>query len=229
MQKVLIICCLCLPLALACQNNPTAEAAGEKADEWTVLFDGSSLDGWKALGHPEAFSLQQGTLFCDGSGGQLLYYAPRRFQDFELEGEVKLSPGANSGVFFRIADLDDVVQTGIEMQVLDSHGKVEPDKHDFGAIYDLREPSANAARPAGEWNHFVIYAQGPMIRVVLNGQQVVDLDLRRWNTAGRNPDGTPNKFSRPYSSMTHAGYIGLQDHGNPVWYRNLKIRELSGE
>jgi hypothetical protein len=110
------------------------------------------------------------------------------------------------------------------MQVLDSHGKKEPGKHDCGALYDIREPSANAVKPAGEWNRFRITAIGPRIEVILNGVRVVRVDLDRWTEAHRNPDGTRNKFNRPYAELDREGHIGFQDHGNPVCYRNLAIK-----
>lgn len=204
----------------------SSDSSTSVANDWVVLFNGRDLEGWKATGKPEAFSVQDGTLYCDGSGGRLLYYEPEKFQDFVLEAEVKVSEGANSGIFFRVADPADLVQTGIEMQVLDSYGKREVGTHDFGAIYDVQAPRVNAARPAGEWNQVRITCQGPRIQVDLNGTQVVDMDLSRWTEPGMNPDGTKNKFQRAYREMVHAGYIGLQDHGKPVWFRNLRVQRL---
>lgn len=235
-MKLFFLPALSALLLWSCSQSASPDTAASNSapsetstDETLVLFDGQSLEDWKATGNEEAFTIQDGLLYCKGSGGGLIYYAPGKFGDFELEGEVKLSEDANSGVFFRLTDLSNVVQTGIEMQVLDSYGKENPDKHDFGAIYDIKEPSTNAARPAGEWNNFRIRAVGPQIEVHLNGQKVMDLDLSHWTEAGQNPDGTANKFDRPYASMTEAGYIGFQDHGDPVWYRNIRLTPISSK
>jgi len=137
-----------------------------------------------------------------------------------------VGPKTNSGIFFRTADIADSVQTGIEMQVYDSLGRETPSKYDCGAIYDCQEPSINAMKKAGEWNRVTIKAIGPRIQIVMNGQQIIDMDLNRWTEAHKNPDGTKNKFNTAYQSMTHTGHFGFQDHGNPVWYRNIRIKRL---
>jgi hypothetical protein len=112
------------------------------------------------------------------------------------------------------------------VQVLDSYGKEPPDKHDCGAISDCLEPSVNAVRPPWEWNRYVITCEGSRIGVVLNGTAILDMDLDRWSDAGRNPDGTPNKFETAYREMPREGHLGLQDHGHPVWYRNVRVQRL---
>ncbi|GAB4249399.1 MAG: DUF1080 domain-containing protein [Acidobacteriota bacterium] len=210
------------PVAPAPEQSPATQPV---EGEWVDLLAGG-LENWRATGNPEAFELADGVLHCKGEGGRLLYYVPEQFQDFVFEGEVKLTPKANSGFFFRVADPQDEVQTGFEIQVLDSYGKEAPDKHDFGALYDIAAPTVNAAKPAGEWNQVRVTADGPHIVVELNGQTVVDVDLSQWKEAGRNPDGTPNKFKRPYAEMTHPGYLGIQDHGDELWFRNLRVKRL---
>lgn len=204
------------------EEGPAAQAA---PGEWLDLLAGG-LENWRATGKAAAFELADGVLHCKGEGGRLLYYVPEQFQDFVFEEEVKLTPKANSGFFFRVADPQDEVQTGFEIQILDSYGKEVPDKHDFGALYDIAAPTMNAAKPAGEWNQVRVTADGPHVVVELNGQTVVDVDLSQWTEAGRNPDGTPNKFRRPYAEMTHAGYLGIQDHGDELWFRNLRVKRL---
>ena len=87
------------------------------------LFDGNSLDGWAATGNPAGWTVDQGCIFCTAENGEYLYYTNDQFRNFELSLEFKHPPGANSGVFFRWTDLDDPVQTGIEIQILDTHGR----------------------------------------------------------------------------------------------------------
>jgi len=156
----------------------------------------------------------------------LLYYSQETFQDFEIQAQVKISERANSGIFLRVADPEDEVQTGFEVQVLDSYGKSVPGKHDFGAIYDIQEPAVNAANPAGEWNDILIICRGPHVQVELNGEMIIEVDFSLWTQPGKNPDGTDNKFQMAYKELVHPGYIGFQDHGARVWYRNVKVRKV---
>jgi type 1 glutamine amidotransferase len=189
---------------------------------WRPLLNGKDLTGWSC---PEgSWTVEDGALTMKGGG---YVWTTEPFGDFRLDFEFKISPGGNSGVFFRTGDLRDPVQTGIELQVLDSHGKSEPGKHDCGAIYDCLAPSRNAAKPAGEWNHVVLTCKGNRIEACMNGEAIIDMDLDRWTEANRNPDGTGNKFRTPYRDMPRKGHIGFQDHGNPVWYRNIRIKPLS--
>ena len=143
-----------------------------------------------------------------------------------LDLEFKLEKNTNSGVFLRTGDVVEWLHTAIEVQVLDSYGKKEVGREDCGAIFDCLAPSMNAVNPPGAWNHYTITCKGSLITVVLNGRQIISMDLNRWTDARKNPDGTPNKFNTAYKDMPRAGNIGLQYHGHPVWYRNLKILAL---
>jgi hypothetical protein len=200
----------------------------EKADGWVLLFDGKSLDGWQnANGKPmNAAAVQEGAFNPHLAGSYVPYYAKRKFGDFVLSLDFKVSKGCNSGVFFRMADPKDPVQSGFEIQLLDSAGKAKVGKHDCGALYDALEPSENAAKPAGEWQHLEITARGNLIEVVLNGQKVVSADLDRWTEAGKNPDGTKNKYKTAYRSMARDGYVGVQDHNHDVWFKNIKLKAI---
>jgi hypothetical protein len=198
--------------------TPSAQLA---ADGWVNLLNGQNLAGW--IAKPGSWTMADGVLTRQGGGD---IWSEQIFGDFTLELDFKVAEKTNSGVFFRTADIKDCVQTGIEMQVLDSHGKPAADTHDCGAIYDCLAPSKNAVKPAGEWNHVALTCRGPKINVVLNGEPVIDMNLDRWTEAGKNPDGTPNKFRTAYKDMPRCGRIGFQDHGSPVWYRNVRIKPL---
>jgi hypothetical protein len=103
------------------------------------------------------------------------------------------------------------VRRGIEVQILDSHGKNEPlGPHDCGGVIGTVGPKKNMAKPAGQWNRMVVTCKGSQMRVELNGEEIVDLDLSQSAVK-----------DRPLS-----GYVGLQDHGQPIWFRNIKIKEL---
>lgn len=189
------------------------------------LFDGKTLSGWAATGDPNGWTVDRGCIYCTADNGEYLYYTRELFRDFELSLEFKHPPGANSGVFFRWTDLDDPVQTGIEIQILDTHGREPATTKCCGAVYDVKAPTHNACTPAGEWNHMVVCTVDNIIRVALNGEQVTEMDLSGWTAPGRNPDGTPNKFNRAYCEMTETGYIGLQDHNSRIWFRNIVIEK----
>jgi hypothetical protein len=199
---------------------------GQSREGWRSLFDGKTLDGWKATGKSEGWAVEDGAIACTVKGGGYLYTV-EQFENFVLSIDFKVDKGANSGVFFRWSDLKDPVNTGIEMQVLDSYGKTTPDKHDCGAIYDIIAPKHQACKPAGEWNTAIITCNRNVISIEINGQKVAEMDLDRWTQAGMNPDGTKNKFKYAYKELPRKGHIGLQDHGNRVWYRNIKIKPLS--
>jgi hypothetical protein len=171
-------------------------------------------DGW---------AWKDGVLEAQGRGD---LWTKERYGDFILDLEFKLAPETNSGVFLRTGSIENWLHTAIEVQVLDSYGKAKSDKHDCGAIFDCLEPLKNAVKKPGEWNRYTIACKASRISVALNGQPIIDMDLDQWKEAHKNPDGTENKFNTAYKDMPREGHIGLQYHGRPVWYRNLKIRPL---
>jgi hypothetical protein len=223
----------------------------EKADGWRLLFDGKTGDGWDISGRPiPAANIADGAISTRGIGeGRQKYVmvTMESFGDFVLVADFKLTTECNSGIFFRVEDPENPVQTGLEMQVFDSylwgrddkrwkHVKVLDDAKYWacGALYAAKEPSVNAAKPAGEWNHAEITAIGPKVKFVLNEQTVVDLNLDDWKTAGKNPDGTENKYKLAMKDFPRVGRIGLQDHNkvgtkdpHDAWFKNIKIKPLA--
>ena len=144
-----------------------------------------------------------------------------RFGDFVLELEFKTE--GNGGIFIRTDDPRDCVQTGIEMQV---YRPVErPGKRSCGAIYDALAPTKEMTKD-GEWNHVIITAVDNKINIVLNGEQIIDMDLNRWAEPHKNPDESKNKFRTALKDFKRQGYIGFQDHGANVWFRNVRIKRL---
>ncbi|KKL93748.1 hypothetical protein LCGC14_1871630, partial [marine sediment metagenome] len=134
-----------------------------------------------------------------GGGGDI--WTKEKYGDFVLELEFKLAEGTNSGVFLRTGSIEEWLHTAIEVQVLDSYGKGKAGKHDCGAIFDCLAPSKNMVKRPGEWNHYTITCKASKIGVVLNGEQIIDMDLDLWTKAHKNPDGTPNKFNTAYRDM----------------------------
>src|SRR5437016_826555 len=135
---------------------------GEKANGTVLLFDGKSLSGWLSnrTGQPiPEKSVQDGVLNPLKTGGSLVY-SQAKYGNFVFSCDFKVSPKCNSGIFLRVGDPKSEVQTGFEIQVFDSAGRANPGKHDCGALYDVLPPRVNAMKPAGEWNHVEITADG---------------------------------------------------------------------
>ena len=199
--------------------------SGQAADAKKVikLFNGTDLNNWIQQ-KPRAWEAKDGVLGPSLSPGGYIW-AKGNFENFELELDFKMSKRCNSGVFFR-TNSKNPVQGGFEIQILDSHGKTKAGRHDCGALYDALAPSVNAARPAGEWNHMQLIVNGSVVKVRLNGKEVIDADLDQWKTARKNPDGSRNKFRTALKDLPRAGSIGLQYHGHPVWFKNLNLKKL---
>jgi hypothetical protein len=216
-------------LAILCASCSGAASSG--GEGFVPLWNGRDLSGWQA-GPDNSWVIEDGVLATkgrtDGKEHNADYLWTREtYGDFILELEFKIPEQANSGIFFRTSDLKDPVYTGIEMQVANSYGREQLSRTGTaGAIYDCQAPSKNAVRKPGEWNQVRLTCRGSRIQVVLNGEQVVDMDLDRWTEAQKNPDGSKNKFPRAMKDFARSGHIGLQDHGRPVWYRNLRIQRL---
>ena len=210
----------CLTLAsLTGQEKAAPTPAATAAGDWTVLFDGKDLSGWTdAAGKQTKWALEDGAMTGQKGSGDI--WTKGRYGNFILEVEFKTT--GNSGVFFRTDNRGDNVQTGLEIQVDNPGG---PDKHSVGAIYDLVPPTKNVAKK-DEWNKYVITVKGPAISVELNGEKVASMDLDLWKEAGKNPDGSANKFSRALKDWKREGHIGFQDHGHKVWYRNVRLKAL---
>jgi len=194
----------------------------ERKEGYRLLFDGTTLNGWSATRHPEEWLVKEGNLVCTGEGSGYLY-TTERFENFTLHVEYRTAPKTNSGVFFRWSDLADPVNSGLEMQILDTYDQQEMDKHSSGALYDLIAPSSNAVRPAGDWNQIRIACNRGHVQLTLNGTIVVETDIDQWTVAGHNPDGTTNKFKYAWRDQPRSGHIGLQNHGGYIEFRNIKL------
>ncbi len=162
--------------------------------------------------------------------GRGYLWTRQAYEDFELTLSYKLAEATNSGVFFR-TDPKNPVQGGFEIQLMDdagfqkTHPSVSP-RNLNGALYDAVAPAAHPVRPVGQWNELRITCQGPRIRVSINGAQTVDADISRWTTPERNPDGSPNKFKTALAELPRTGRIGLQNHGDAVWFKDIFIKRL---
>jgi len=208
----------------AAAGEPEPSGLKPDADGWIWLFNGKNLDAWQKPA-ADKWKVEDGVMSTIGKSGNI--WTKDKFGDFTIDLEVKCQKDTNSGVFLRSPKGEQNWLNGsIEIQVLGSFGDRKPGKHDLGAMYDCLAPSVAAEKPLGEWNHMVITAKGNSIKITLNDKQIIDADLDKWTEARKNPDGSANKFTTAYKDMAKVGYLGLQDHGAPVWYRNVKIKPL---
>ena len=223
-----------LGLALVCAAGAMAEdtptgpgaeilAAVNAPEGYTPLF---ADDLSNALIAKNGWAFEDGVLASKGKGD---IWTKAKYGDFVLDLEFKCEPDTNSGVFLRCGSIIDWLNTCIEVQILQPNAQTESTRWQCGAIFDCLGPVKQTVKAPGEWNHYVIVAKANMIWVQLNGEWVTEMNLDLWPEAHKNPDGTPNKFSNAYKDMPRAGNIGLQYHGHPIWFRNLKVKPLEAQ
>lgn len=206
------------------------EGSGAAAEQgWVSLFDGTTLNGWRNFRSDtisSGWAVQDGVLARVGEGaGNIVTVG--EYGDFELVFDWKVSRAANSGVFYRVGEQDDKgLVSSPEYQVLDNAGHADGKnpKTSAASNYALHAPSRDVTRPVGEWNKGRIVARGNHVEHHLNGVKVVEYEL---NSPEWRQLVAASKFAKMpgYGSRTR-GHIAIQDHGDPVWFRNLKIREL---
>lgn len=209
-----------------------AQAAAPVQGDWRPLFNGKDLSGWrgfKAAAAPTRWRVEDGaiTLGVEGGGGDLV--TAESFGEFELELEWKIAPGGNSGIIYFVQETPAAATTyatGPEMQVLDDarHPDGKLASHRAGALYDLIPARVAAAGPVGEWNKARIVARRGRIEHWLNGRRVVAV---RHGDAGWNRLVAESKFAGMAEFAKVArGHVALQDHGDRVWYRNIRVRSF---
>lgn len=212
--------------------------AKEKAAGWKLLFDGTSTDGWHAYGSKSigtAWKTASGALFLDTNkdgqpktGGDIV--SDKEYGNFEMQIDWKIDKNGNSGICIYShedkARYEWMWSTAPEIQIVDNEG--HPDgkifKHQAGDLYDLIPAKSHAEHPPLEWNTYLIRCVNGKLDVHLNGVHIIDTQL--WNDNWRTLIAG-SKFRNAGDFGTYkVGRIGLQDHGNNVWFRNIKIKEL---
>jgi hypothetical protein len=218
------------------QNELTKE---EKADGFVLLFDGMTSDGWRGyqkVYFPERWIVEDGTIHfnpeAEGTGGDIVY--DKKFSDFHLKLEWKIDSAGNSGILYLGSEdtiYKYIYQTAPEMQVLDN--AMHPDaklgkdgNRQAGSLYDLIPAKPQNFNGAAQWNQIELIVKDKHVKHIQNGEVVVEYDYgtEAWNELvagskfpGLNPD---------WANIQEDGYLGLQDHGDHVWYRNIKIKDL---
>jgi len=192
--------------------NALTEA--ESAAGFETLFNGKSLDGgWEHKGN---WKVEDGIVTREGKGGSLVYKAKKIPDDFELRFQWKVAKGSNSGVYYR--------PTQYEYQILDND--VHPDgknpRTSAASLYFCVPPSRDNTKPVGQWNTGRIVCKGTIVQHWLNGEKVIHLDYQDPKWASQ----VELLKQRGGNLNARGAYLSLQDHGDPVWYRNLQLREL---
>jgi len=209
------------------------------SSDWKVLYDGKNLD---------AFEFAENSWFIDGEGaiacrmkeiktkkgmrkvGLGNIWVKGDYSDFELTLEYKMSEGTNSGVFYR-SDPKNSTQGGLEVQLMDNagfqktHGKKD-DRKLNGTFYDAKAATSDPSKAIGLWNTMHLICKGTLIKLSINGVQTFSVNIDDWVTPGKNPDGSSNKFKNALKDFPRSGQIGFQNHGQEVWFRNIKVRQL---
>lgn len=202
----------------------------ERAAGWRLLFDGETLSGWRGFRRedpPGSWSAVGGTLAFQAGDDRGDLVTDEAFADFELALEWKISPGGNSGIMFRVTeDHEWPWQSGAEMQVLDNGGHADGASPltSAGSNYALHPPVADVTRPVGEWNEVRLVVDGSHVEHWLNGTKIVEYEL--WSDEWKTLVAASKFGEMPAYGMAAEGHLCLQDHGDPVWFRNIKIRPL---
>jgi 3-keto-disaccharide hydrolase len=197
---------------------------------WQPLFDGKTTAGWRGWRQqtmPAGWKVVDGMLTREGKAGDIV--SDREFADFELEVEWKIGPKANSGLFYRVVEHPDDTSMWMEApeyQIIDDAGYPSPLKptQKTAANYDLQPPAVDATKRAGEWNTTRIVVDGAHVEHWLNGKRIVAYELwtDEWNRLV-----AASKFKdHPRYARAKSGRIGIQDHGDWIAFRTIRIREI---
>jgi len=236
--NILLSGVLVLSLVTSCGSGNSKKA---KDDGFVSIFDGKTTTGWRGYDKPafpaEGWEVVDGTLHClasgngeAGLGGDIIY--DKKLSNFELDLEWKISEGGNSGIFILAQEIDSVpiYESSPEMQILDNDkhpdAKLGVDGNRMaGSLYDLIPAKPQNTKPAGEWNHVHILVYQGTVVFSSNGANVVEFHL--WTDAWEKMV-LESKFKDwpMFLNTAKEGYIGLQDHGNDVWFRNIKLKIL---
>ena len=215
----------------------TATADNYTDNDWIILFDGSNLDNWRGYNTEEMYdewTIEDGAMaFVPGEQGGKNIITKEKYKNFVLSLEWKISKKGNSGIFWAVHESDqfrEAYQTGPEIQVLDNaehpDSFVAEGTHKAGSLYDMIKCPPELINPAGEWNHVLleINYDKNLGKLQMNGKEAFTFPVQGevWDNMVEN-----SKFKGWEGfGQYHEGHIGLQDHSDKVWYRNIKIKKI---
>jgi hypothetical protein len=202
-------------------GNLTSSLSEEESKQgFEMLFDGTNLDKW--IGNKTGYLVENGTMVVNpagGSGGNL--YTAKEYGDFEYRFEFQLTPGANNGLGIRTPTEGDAAYVGMELQILDNEADMYKNLQAYqyhGSVYGVIPARRGFLKPIGEWNEEVVIAKGSKIKVILNGQVIMDGDIKE---ASKN--GTADHREHP-GLHNPKGHIGFLGHGSVVRFRNIRVK-----
>ncbi len=203
----------------------------EKEAEWIILFDGTSTDTWRGFQRQDfpvdGWKIENGSLKTIVGGDQCDIITKEKYKDFELEVEWRVSPGGNSGIFYRVTEeYPEVWQSAPEMQVLDDslHHDGQDARTSAGSLYSLIAPTNKILDSVGEYNKAKVIAKGNHIEHWLNGIKILEYEFGSEELKSLVSESKFKDFSG--FAKAKEGYVALQHHGEEVWYRNIRIKSL---
>ena len=236
MKKIFILAIISALMLTACgTNEPNTLTSREKNEGWQLLFDGRTTEGWHGYLDDSAgdgWVVEDGLLYCKGLGGDIGgdILTDKQFENFILKLEWKISEGGNSGIFYHVIEdekYDAPYLTGPEYQLIDDDGFPQPleEWQKAGADYAMYTPNdKKQLKPQGEWNTSKIVFDKGHVEYWLNDAKVVEFEAWSEDWKTRKNEGKWKDY--PDYGIFKKGHIGLQDHGNEAWFRNIKIKEL---
>ena len=221
---------------------PNTLTKAEKDQGWNLLFDGKSTKGWRLYNHgsfpDKGWIVEDGLLTFNpyDDNGERFHVGDiittEKFGNFEFKMEWRIQEGGNSGIFYMAIEqpTQPIYWSALEMQVLDNENHPDANmgkngNRKAGSLYDLIPAKPQNAKPFGEWNEVMIRVQGPKVEHWQNGVKV--LEFERWTPEWYEMLRNSKFVNHPEFGDAREGYIGLQDHGDIVSFRNIKIRELN--
>ena len=194
----------------------------EKAEGFKALFNGKDLEGW--IGNKVDYTVEEGNIVIDPKGGGSgNLFTEKEYADFNYRFEFQLTPGANNGLGIRTPPQGDAAYVGMELQVLDNtspiYAELQPYQY-HGSVYGVIPAKRGFLKPVGEWNSEEVIVQGTRVKVILNGEVIVDGDI-----AGPRDNGTMDHRDHP-GLKRDKGHIGFLGHGSVVAFRNIRIKKL---
>lgn len=216
------------------QQKDNTLSAKEKQEGWKLLFDGTSMTGWRSYQNKpsNAWSVKDGALYCKGSSTDKSdlradILTTDQYENFELSIDWKLSPEGNSGLMYLVTEEEKAAyQTGPEYQMIDDIGfpqKLE-DWQKTGANYAMNPAPEAKTNPIGQWNNTKIVVNKGKVEHWLNGKKVVEYEM--WTDEWKKNKATGKWKDTPNYGKNKKGHIALQDHGSEAWFKNVKIRTL---
>lgn len=220
-------------------NQANALSREERSEGWQLLFDGATTNGWHTYGKSgigKAWQVSDSSLHLNAAskkdwqtaeGGDIV--SADTFEDFHLKLDWKIAPGGNSGVIFYVQEDTSKYpypwMTGPEIQVLDNaaHADASIIKHRAGDLYDLIS-AKEVSKPAGQWNQMEVISNDGRLEFRMNGEKILETTM--WDDNWRRMIAASKFKDMPGFGAFKSGKIALQDHGDNVWFRNIKIRRL---